>query len=249
MHEINFDLVPRANTQKDVNKTVLGILEQRKLLNSSTKILDNPCGQGEWAEFLNSSVGIREIVGIDYSAPIDRASQVRYYKMDSSLPFAEKISGQKFDVVTCISGIMAFDNFSQYLSECRKLLSPGGVLVITNDNLWTLRDRLSFFFFGRFKRFKLAFNRPEGNWNIVPIQTLLRALEKQNFKIEDVCYTSIYFEDWLMLPFALILYVPQFLYLLLSKSDQPMSERFRTYPWRAMIARHYVVTAAMTART
>lgn len=242
MPEIDYKTVPRANTQKDVNKTVLKILADLNLLTPNTKLLDNPCGQGEWAEFLNSKIGIFDIVGMDYSAPIDRSSKVRYYKMDSSLPFAEKLLGKKFDVITCISGIMAFDNFSQYLTESKKLLNSGGTFIITNDNLWTLRDRVSYFFFGRFKRFKLAFNRPEGNWNIVPIQTLLRALEKQNFKIEQITYTSIYFEDWLMLPFAFALYLPQFLYLILSKSDQPISERLGTYPWQAMIARHYVIT-------
>lgn len=241
--------VPRANTQKDVNRTVLQILQNKSLLHPDCKILDNPSGQGEWAEFLNTEMKIKTIVAIDYLAPVDRKSQVKYLKMDSSLPFADQTPSGPFDVVTCISGIMAFDNFSLHLSEINKLLKPGGTFIVTNDNLWTLRDRLSYLFFGRFKRFRLSFNRPEGNWNIVPIQTLLRALEKQNFQIEKIQYTSIYFEDWLMLPPALLLYIPQALYLVLHKSHQDLSERFRSFPWLAMIARHYIVVAKKAGGT
>lgn len=65
-------------------------------------------------------------------------------------------------MVSSISGIMCFGNTDQFLRHCARQLRPGGLLLITNDNCATVRDRLSYLFLGRARRFQWLYEPGDG---------------------------------------------------------------------------------------
>lgn len=58
----------------------------------------------------------------------------------------------KFDLVLSVSGVMEFDNTLQFFEQCKNHLNDGGMFLVSNDNLMSVRDRLSFFWLGKFRQ-------------------------------------------------------------------------------------------------
>lgn len=241
---------PRGNTQKDVNQVIWNELSnsQKYSEQQSLTVLDNPCGQGEWLKFLKSQRPNWNAVGIDLFGPDKISDTIPCYRLDSSQNWSEKsqLATKSVDIATFISGAMAFDNLSNYFKQTHSLLKNGATLIVTNDNTWTLRDRISFLFNGRTRRFKLNYNSNEGNWHNINIATLTHIMEKSGFQIEKVTYTSFYPEDYLFLPLAVLLWPWQWFYRNFEKSNKPKMQRQVLYPFSSLIGRHYVVFARKT---
>lgn len=234
--------IPRASTQKNVNSVVLKSISAKIEAGSSQKLLiDVPCGSGEFAHYLRDTFPGLKIIGVDlFTEASDK--NFEFHKM-SAHDFFKKQQNSSVDIITCISGIMCFDGIPELISSFYSALKANGTLVITNDNIMTVRDRLNFLFFGHFKRFKLLYSKEEGNWNIILPQALVAHLRKNDFRNLRIKYTSIYTEDYFLLPFAMLIYPVFLIYLLFFKSDMTFKKRIELFPFSMMISRHYVLTA------
>lgn len=236
------ELIERGNTQKGVSLTVAQLLHEWRMKNPGRlkSLFDIPCGQGEFLRSLQRVFPDLQLRGLDLMAePHDEIKDL-FIRGDAREPFGA-VGGQKFDAITCISGVMCFDHVSGFFSSCRSHLNPGGHLIVTNDNVLTMRDRLSFLFLGHLKRFKLLYSIREGNWNVVLIQGLWKQFRANGFRIERVTYTSFYPEDLLFLPLALVIYPIWWLNIMLRKSEMSRRERHQLFPFRSLMCRHYVV--------
>ncbi|OYZ12796.1 MAG: hypothetical protein B7Y39_18865 [Bdellovibrio sp. 28-41-41] len=232
--------VPRGNTQKGVNETVVRLLSENVDFTVPSVLLDIPCGAGEFARYLQSSYPRLKVVGVDIIKHPD--VNFEFHQMEAHT-YLKNVSPESFNVITCVSGIMCFDQIRDLFACFHGALNSSGLLIVTNDNFMTVRDRLNFIFFGCFKRFKLIYNNNEGIWNILPPQALAMHLRRNNFKNIRFEYASVYMEDWPLIPLALIVY-PFFLtYLILLKSDLSIRERLNLFPLKSLIGRHYVVVA------
>lgn len=231
--------IPHGNTQKNVNKTVISFIKSIIDENSHVKILDVPCGKCEFLNYLNKIVDKKDLFGIDIEN-LTPNGLIRFFQGDLSheFPISEN---EKFDIITCISGIMMFENTKYFLENCSNRLSDSGYFIITNDNVFTIRDRLSFLFFGHVRRFKLLFNSNETLTQYIAIQELQRLLSKCGIKIRKVFYTSFFTEDIVLIPLALLLYPLQFLYLKTRNNSISFSERKMLFPFKSLLFRHYVV--------
>ncbi len=232
-------LIPRGSTQKNVNKVVFdsisGKLDQARLL------IDAPCGSGEFAHFLGENFSGLKVIGVDlFTDPKNKKFE---FQKAGAHEVISRQAPESVDIVTCISGVMCFDGVPQLIAAAYKALKANGVLVITNDNIMSVRDRLNFLFFGHFKRFKLLYAKNEGNWNVVLPQALVSQLQSHGFRKWQMKYTAIYNEDFFFLPLAFVIYPVFLLNLLLRKSDFSVSERLALFPFRMLISRHYVITA------
>jgi ubiquinone/menaquinone biosynthesis C-methylase UbiE len=107
----------------------------------SGQVLDIGCGGGDWALDLAERSPWLQVVGIDTSvARISRArkraterglSQVRFLLMDATGPLA--FPDASFDLVHArfVQSFLPGASWPAFLAECRRVLRPGGRLVLT----------------------------------------------------------------------------------------------------------------------
>lgn len=235
--------VPRGNTQKHVNRDVLTYLlrhEAARLGRAGLRWLDLPCGAGEFLGQVQRFWGRAQFWGADVHpvAPPGPANLAGYAALDLSreFPFEQEAD---FDIITCISGIMCFANTAQFVEHCARRLRPGGLLVVSNDNCLTVRDRLSYLVSGRVRRFQLLFEPDEGNFQLVQHQELKRLFDINSVRLTQVCYTSFYIEDLFYLPLALLLWPWHWWQLRRLRHSTPQGLRRQLLGFKSLLYRHY----------
>ena len=243
----DYSTIPRGNTQKDVNREVIRYLVERSGLSPASRVLDAPCGAGEFLATLRRFWPAAPLAGCDLRPDAPDLPDLRYRSADLSQPFDLVAGGPDFDLVTSVSGIMMFGNTRTFIASCARQVRPGGQLLVTNDNITTVRDRLFYLFTGRVKRFKLLFEPDEAISQLVQHQELRRLLEVHGFRIREVFYTSFYTEDLLFLPLALLVYPFQWLYVRGLKNSASQRLRHQLFGWRSLLYRHYVMVGEKTA--
>lgn len=235
-----------GNTQKGVSIAVTEILKDFNHQSFIKSLIDVPCGNGEFSDYIKGQFEQVQITGVDFFAK-PQTSSLTFHQLRAQEYF-RTAQPKNIDAITCISGVMCFDGIEELFSQFNQSLRENGLLVVTNDNVLTFRDRLSFMLYGRLRRFKLIYSTHEGNWNCIFPQGLLMLLERNGFKVFKIKYTSIYNEDYLLMPLALLLYPFFFLYLVLQKSHLTLKQRLQLFPLKALIARHYVIAATKINR-
>lgn len=238
MKQTSSPTVPRGNTQPGVIQKIYDFLSPLNL--KPQLILDIPCGKGEFLLFLQNIYPTATTVGVDlFEKPLPEI-QKQFVKSDMrDWSFAE---GKKFDLIFSVSGIMQCDDLFGFFDKSQRHLSEGGRLLVTNDNIMTLRDRFSFFCFGEVKRFRKYFSRNEGNWNLVLIPALYKHFENYGFQEIEIHYCTLKPEDFLFTPLIPFFMLLDTLHLLMAKSDWPIQKRLTVYSWRNYLYRHYFIT-------
>jgi SAM-dependent methyltransferase len=226
-------------TQRGVNQAVIRYLLEKGI--SPNKVLDIPCGQGHFLRALKSFFPDTQVYGQDlFMQPLP---EIKEHFVQKDIKDWSSYQNIKFDLITSISGVMVHDDLVGFIEKSHAHLIDKGHLIITNDNILTLRDRLSFLFLGRFRRFKKIYDLNEGNWNLVKVQSIYMLLRRKNFTIEHIQYTSIYPEDYLFLPLVILLFPIHLLNLFFTKSDLSFQEKYQKFPLAAFFARHYFIVA------
>ncbi len=243
--QITYDktkMIERGNTQFGVNEFIVHYLAGQPQLKT---LMDIPCGEGSLLRTLKNVLPSLQTSGVDlYSTPYPEIVD-RFQKM--SIDDWIETESRKFDVVSSVSGVMVHDQLTAFFRKCVSCLNDNGTLIVSNDNFLTMRDRFHFLFFGHVKRFKKVYTQDEGNWNMVPIQALWKLLKQNNFEIETIKYKAVYIEDWLLLPFALVLFPIHLLYILSLRSEMSFKQKYQLFPIWVFLARHYVIVAKKTS--
>jgi ubiquinone/menaquinone biosynthesis C-methylase UbiE len=136
-----YDLLWRRYTEK-----TLPVLQRAAAVRSGERVLDLACGTGTLAARLDGSVPDLRLVGVDLSpAMVERARQklgtrpgLRFERADAhDLPF----DGASFDAVLCANTFHYFSAPATVLAEARRVLRPGGRLVLLDwcRDFWTCR--------------------------------------------------------------------------------------------------------------
>lgn len=108
------------------------------------RLLDVGCGVGTVAEYLKTTLGIREVYGVDIGqacvdAALTRGVSAHQCDLDSeSLPFEDA----HFDAVFAGELIEHLVKPDHLLQEARRTLTSDGILVITTPNLASWLNRL-----------------------------------------------------------------------------------------------------------
>lgn len=232
--------VPHGNTQKNVNLRVYETILPEIKNDITQTLVDIPCGAGSFSEFVQQAHPNINVFGADLRE--DASKKIKHFYQTDAIHFLENICPKNVDIIICISGIMCFDRTEETFQHFARLLKKDGTLIVTNDNIHSLRDRLSFMFFGYFKRFKPFYEINEGNWNIVLPQEIEMHLERNGFKNIQVRYTSFYYEDIVFLPLALMVF-PISVLGLLPKAKWNLKRVLKIYPFKMLLCRHYAVSA------
>ncbi len=224
-----------------MNQAVFDLLTSQTNYELGGALLDVPCGDGNFAQFFKTVFPKSRVLGVDkYCKP--SKMDFEFYRLNAH-EFFNSHQIENLDAITCISGVMCFDGIEELLASFHLRLKEGGLLVVTNDSVMTVRDRLNFLLFGHFKRFKLIFSEQEGNWNLLLPQSLLMHFQRQQFKQIQVQYTSVYTEDLFFFPVAVFIYLFLLISLFKAKSSSSWKMRMMLFPFKSLFARHYVVSA------
>lgn len=119
--------------------------ELRSLLASTPRLLDIGCATGTWSTRVGEALGARAVVGVDLSAPAlaEAAGRGMGAVLGSAdgalLPFRDDV----FDVVTLNEVIEHVVDTDGLLDEIRRVLTPGGALVMSTPNLAAWFNRLA----------------------------------------------------------------------------------------------------------
>ena len=235
----SLDSIPRGATARGVNRAVLAYLLKKEPNTAAFSVLDIPCGQGEFLATLQTFFPKATARGCDLAAPTG-SDAAHFAAVDASRSFTV-FGGQSFDYVISISGVMEFDNTLQFLESCANHLQDAGTFIVTNDNLLTLRDRVEYLLFGKFRQYSAFMVANEPTWKILPLQNLLRTLHDAGFSVVDLSYVSMKTKDWLWLPLAVLVYPLQRLYMQFKTSGMPLPQRLQMHPFKSLFYRHYVV--------
>jgi len=129
-----------------MHETVLRILKPLP----RGKLLDCPTGEGALAEQLVAA-GFA-VQSCDLYAELFRLDDVEIKAGDLSgiLPY----SSDSFDYITSLDGLEHIDSPPQAFREYKRLLKPGGHLVISVPNIMNVEERVKWLLFGYTSHFK-----------------------------------------------------------------------------------------------
>lgn len=231
--------IPRGNTSAGVNRTIIEYLLSTLEPGATGNLLDIPCGNGEFLDSVKRFYPEMETYGADITQP-PNGFEHHFTKIDAA-HFSPPQVGTRFRIVACISGVMEFDNTLTFFEGLRKLLDQEGELIVSNDNLLTVRDRILYLLFGRHRQYKMAIPFGAPTWKIVPLQNLLRILHDAGFEATSIRYVPPRSSDWIWLPLAAVIFPFQYLYLRSKDEEQDLTFKRAMFPFVSLLSRHYIV--------
>jgi SAM-dependent methyltransferase len=124
-------------------KTILRVLDLLDKLPRG-RMLDVPAGEG------GVSVAVKDMGFDALAGDIDpkffkaQGIECLFMDMNKALPLED----ESLDYVLCLEGIEHLENEFQFTRECRRVLKPGGRLILSTPNILNLASRLKYFFSG-----------------------------------------------------------------------------------------------------
>lgn len=166
------------------------------------RVLDAPCGNGAltvaFAQQGFSATG----ADLDSEAAALLGPSFTQANLDAALPWPD----ENFDAAFCTEGIEHLENHFSFLREIRRILKPGGFLILTTPNITALRSRVRFFgsgFFGRDSRpLNEAARHPLHHIGLATLPELRYELHVSGFRLVEVSHTHSKLISYLYLIFA-----------------------------------------------
>jgi SAM-dependent methyltransferase len=202
---------PQPMSRPGLNATVLRILQPLP----RGSILDCPAGQGALAQDLVAA-GF-SVRCCDLYPQLFRLTgvEIKAGDMDGTLPY----SSGSFDYVTSLEGLEHIDSPPQAFREFRRLLKPGGHLIVSVPNIMNIEERLKWLLFGYTSHFKpLSAQSKEKihessggldeiavHANPIGYSELRYYLEKNGFRICGVYRDRKKGNQWLYFPIVLLI--------------------------------------------
>ena len=205
------DRGPMAMSRPGLHDTVLAIL--RPLPRGV--ILDCPAGEGALAErMLAEGFQVR---CCDLYSELFRLDGVEIKRGDLSgiLPYAS----QSFDYITSLDGLEHIDSPPQAFREYKRLLKPGGHLIISVPNIMNIEERIKWLLFGYTSHFKPLSEQSKAkihydcagmdeiavHANPIGYNELRYYLEKNGFAIQGVYRDRKKANQWLYWPIVTLI--------------------------------------------
>jgi ubiquinone/menaquinone biosynthesis C-methylase UbiE len=139
--ELSTEIARLIEQDKLLTQAMGGLLPEEPDLSSAEQILDLACGPGKWAIDLAFTYPGIEIMGVDLDATIINyadalaasrgLTNVTFEVMDIKKPL--EFEDNTFDLINArsIVGLMDQASWPSLLTECKRILKPGGLVRIT----------------------------------------------------------------------------------------------------------------------
>ncbi|MGB0757159.1 MAG: class I SAM-dependent methyltransferase [Patescibacteria group bacterium] len=174
--------VPVYGMNKMRKKNILSLIPD-----SATSLLDIGCGSGELLEaVLQVRPQITERGGADISEiALQKAGSFATdtYCFDFESEWPESLTEKKYDVVVASEVIEHLFFPEKFFEQCKRVLSPGGVIIITTPNLLFWKNRLTMFF-GKFE-YTNGGLLDKGHVHFFTVSTLRKMVEGAGYQIEQ----------------------------------------------------------------
>ena len=184
------------NADRGTHEVVVGLLERER---DCKKLLDIPCGRGAFSQemlargFDVRSADCEELIEL----PEARFCQA---DMNERLPFADG----ELDAVVCIDGIEHIENPFAFVAECRRIVRPGGSVVLTTPNISSLRSRWRWLCTGFHNKCKTPLDEADPNplhhINMLDLPKLRYMLHTRGLRLTGVTTNRIKPVAWLFAP-------------------------------------------------
>lgn len=186
----------RESAGKNTHNRVLDLLAAEPALR---RVLDVPCGEGALAARLATAglephgADLQEILRVA-GVPFTRAD------MNAPLPFADG----EFDAVCCVEGIEHIERPFDFARECRRVLRPGGSLILTTPNISALRSRWRWLLTGFHNKGKTPLDEtapdPWHHVGLLSFPAVRYLLHTTGFRITAITTNRVKAAAWLYLP-------------------------------------------------
>ncbi len=192
----------------------MSFLRKHLKIRNEDRILDVACGIGVYADFLSTKA--QYVFAFDLS--LDNIVIADRIRMDNAFFYcgnAEEIShpDSSFDIVVSICAIEHFMDSSKALKEMKRILKPGGQLLITVDSLENINSREFIEFHRKFCHVQKYFT----------IETIRRELEDVGFEIKVLKPLLTSFLSSVICRWAFKIMKWPFLFILYSLLAYPLS--------------------------
>jgi 2-polyprenyl-3-methyl-5-hydroxy-6-metoxy-1,4-benzoquinol methylase len=187
---------PRELTSRHTHATVARLLAAEP---GCRTVLDIPCGEGAFLERLRAA-GLEGHGADIVNRLAPPGASFTAADMNAPLPFPDGA----FDAVVCIDGIEHLERPFDFARECRRIVRPGGVLIVSTPNISALRSRWRWLLTGFHNKGKVPLNERDPNpWhhvNLLSFPELRYLLHRHDFRITAVATNRIKPVSWLYLP-------------------------------------------------
>lgn len=178
--------------------TELSVIERAVLrvvpvldLRPGARLLDAPCGAGALARSLVSAGFDVSGVDVETSAADSLGEAFRKSDLEHPLPFGDA----SFDAVLSVEGIEHLENRFNFLREARRVLKPGGLLVVTTPNITGIRSRVRFLGSGFYNQdprpLRESSRHPLHHIGLLTYPELRYTLATIGFQIRRVSHTHV----------------------------------------------------------
>lgn len=157
----------------------------RRMVAPGSRVLDLASGRGAWAQRLMDAG--YNVTACDIAPEV---CQVPCTRADLNESFSERFAG--FDAVSAIEMLEHIENPRHIFRECRKLLKPGGKIILSTPNASGLHSRVKFFATGRFAQFDDEQYNEIGHIRPITFWELDKMLKEAGFEIGDTSFFDHY---------------------------------------------------------
>ncbi len=195
---------PKENAAPETHRVVAALLRK---LEGCRRILDIPCGVGSLLLHLEGA-GF-DIDAADCEDLPTRVPGVVFSLADMNRPLP--YPANQFDAVVSIDGIEHIERTFDFVRECRRILRPGGTLIVTTPNISALRSRWRWFLTGFHNKAKSpldeAHPNPLHHIRMMSLPDLRYVLHTNGFRVTAVCTNRIKAISWVYALWAPLVYL------------------------------------------
>lgn len=106
--------------------------EYAKNFVKNKKVLDFGCGSGYGTHMLSENT--ESIIGVDISNEAIEYAKKEYRSSNLSFMTISELENEKFDIITSFQVIEHVPNDREYTANLKKMLNPGGILIISTPD-------------------------------------------------------------------------------------------------------------------
>ena len=211
----------REATTANTHATVAALLAQEP---RCRRLLDIPCGEGAFGNRMRAAG--YEVQAADIQSLLKTPDvPFTHADMNAPLPFADG----SFDAVVCIDGIEHLERPFDFVRESRRILRPGGVLLLSTPNITALRSRWRWLLTGFHNKGKTPLDETAPNpWHHIGLMSfpeIRYLLHTNGFRITAIAANRVKPVSWLYAPLVPLAWLVTVLVFRRWEKDPAMRRR------------------------